>query len=150
MIRKATIEDAMTLVKLAIRMWEDNTVEDLAEEFGELVSSDKAACFLAYVGEEADACGEAIGFAQCQLRFDYVEGTETSPVGYLEGIFVEESYRHKGIASSLLKSCQNWAKEQGCKEFASDCELDNTDSLKFHMALGFEEAGRVICFRKEL
>ena len=144
MIRKAGVEDAMTLAKLAIQMWEDNTVEGLTETFAELMSGDKAACFLAYDGETA------AGFAQCQLRFDYVEGTETSPVGYLEGIFVEESCRHHGIASKLLLECQKWAKEQGCREFASDCELDNTDSFKFHMALGFEEAGRVICFRKEL
>jgi aminoglycoside 6'-N-acetyltransferase I len=146
MIRKAGVEDAVTLAKLAISMWEDNTVEGLAEDFAELVSSDKAACFLCYKGEEADA----VGFAQCQLRFDYVEGTDTSPVGYLEGIFVDENCRHQGIASKLLKACQEWAKEQGCKEFASDCELDNIDSFKFHMALGFEEAGRVICFKKEL
>ena len=37
-----------------------------------------------------------IGFAQCQLRYDYVEGTKSSPVGYLEGIFVKEGYRSKG------------------------------------------------------
>ncbi len=29
-------------------------------------------------------------------------------------------------------------------------ELDNVNSLRFHMALGFEEANRIICFRKEL
>lgn len=78
------------------------------------------------------------------------KGTETSPVGYLEGIFVEEAYRHQNIATELLSACQEWAKEKGCSEFASDCELDNTDSFNFHMALGFEEAGRVICFKKEL
>ena len=152
MIRKAGVEDAVTLAKLAIRMWEDNTVEGLAEDFSGLVSSDRAACFLCYKGEEADDGDEcdAVGFAQCQLRFDYVEGTETSPVGYLEGIYVDDNCRHQGIESQLLKACQEWAKEQGCKEFASDCELDNIDSFKFHMALGFEEAGRVICFRKEL
>lgn len=35
-------------------------------------------------------------------------------------------------------------------EFAGDCELINEDSLKFHMALGFEEANRIICFRKDI
>lgn len=144
MIRKAKKEDARLLAELAIQMWEDNTVEGLAEDFAELTGSDKAACFLAYEGETA------AGFAQCQLRFDYVEGTETSPVGYLEGIFVEETYRHQGLASKLLEECQKWAKTKGCKEFASDCELDNTGSFQFHMALGFEEAGKVICFKKEL
>lgn len=144
MIRKATKEDAITLAKLAILMWDDNTVEGLAQDFEELVGSDKAACFLAYEGEAP------AGFAQCQLRFDYVEGTETSPVGYLEGIFVGETYRHQGLASKLLEECQKWARAKGCKEFASDCELDNEGSFQFHMALGFEEAGRVICFKKEL
>ncbi len=91
-----------------------------------------------------------MGFAQCQLRYDYVEGTHSSPVGYLEGIFIEPSHQHKGYAKELLKECELWAKSKGCKEFASDCELDNADSLKFHIAMGFEEANKVICFRKDL
>lgn len=142
MIKKATKDDALTLAKLAIQMWEDNVLEELAEEFAKLVNSEDAACFLKYVE------GKAVGFAQCQLRYDYVEGTETSPVGYLEGILVQEEFRHAGFAKELLQECESWAKRKGCTEFASDCELDNTDSFKFHMAMGFEEANRVICFRK--
>lgn len=144
MINKATKEDAVTLAKLAIQMWEDNVLEELEEEFAKLVSSEEAACFLKYVGEEA------VGFAQCQLRHDYVEGTETSPVGYLEGIFVREEFRHEGFAKELLQECEKWAKQCCCTEFASDCELDNADSFKFHMAMGFEEANRVICFKKNI
>ncbi|MBQ8549445.1 MAG: GNAT family N-acetyltransferase, partial [Lachnospiraceae bacterium] len=71
-------------------------------------------------------------------------------VGYLEGIFVEESYRNKGCAKELLKQCEVWAKDMGCTEFASDCELTNTGSLAFHLKMGFEEANRVICFTKKL
>ena len=89
-----------------------------------------------------------VGFAQCGLRRDYVEGTENSPVGYLEGIFVKEDCRNKGYAKDLLFACEKWAKDMGCSEFASDCELDNTGSFKFHMVMGFEEANRIICFRK--
>lgn len=91
-----------------------------------------------------------IGFAQCQLRYDYVEGTKTTPVGYLEGIFVKESYRNKGYAKELLTECEAWAKENGCHEFASDCEIDNIDSFHFHTAMNFTEANRIICFTKEL
>ncbi len=91
-----------------------------------------------------------MGFAQCQLRRDYVEGTESSPVGYLEGIFVEESARGGGVAKALLSACEKWAGEQGCREFASDCELSNAVSLAFHLALGFQEANRIICFTKKL
>ena len=91
-----------------------------------------------------------MGFAQCQLRQDYVEGTESSPVGYLEGVFVEESHRNSGYARSLLAACEQWAREQGCSEFASDCELTNTQSLAFHLHCGFREANRIICFTKKL
>jgi len=143
-ITKATKKDAMMVAKLAIQMWEDNVLEELAAELEDIINSSEAAVFLGMVD------GQAIGFAQCQLRHDYVEGTETSPVGYLEGIFTRAQYRRKGFAKQLLSACENWAKEQGCTEFASDCELDNTESFNFHLGLGFEEANRVICFKKKL
>ena len=144
MIKSAAKSDARTLAELAIQMWKDNTVTDLEKEFEELITNDQAVCFIKYVDDQA------IGFAQCQLRTDYVEGTETSPVGYLEGIFIVEKYRHSGYAKELLRECENWAKEKNCSEFASDCELDNHDSLNFHIAMGFEETNRIICFRKDL
>ena len=109
-----------------------------------LVSQSNAAVFLALDN------GAPIGFAQCQLRHDYVEGTNSSPVGYLEGIFVTESHRRRGYAKLLLAACQVWAKEKGCREFASDCELVNEESLRFHLKMGFEEANRIICFTKQL
>lgn len=144
MIKAAGKNDAGILAELAIQMWTDHTVSDLEKEFEKLIASDKAVCFLKYVDDMA------IGFAQCQLRTDYVEGTRTSPVGYLEGIFIVEAYRKKGYAKELLRACERWAKEQNCTEFASDCELDNIASFRFHLAMGFEEANRIICFRKEI
>ncbi len=144
MIKQATGADALTLAKLAIQMWDSHTLSELETDFAEIISSQNAACFIKYVENQP------IGFAQCQLRYDYVEGTETSPVGYLEGIFIQQEFRHKGFAKELLQECQRWAKEKECSEFASDCEIDNIDSLKFHLAMGFEEANRIICFRKEI
>ena len=144
MMKKATVNDAILVAKLAIQMWEDNTIEGLTEELAEIIANPESAVFLLYDDEHA------IGFAQCQLRHDYVEGTDSSPVGYLEGIFVEEAYRYKGYAKELLKQCEAWAKDMGCTEFASDCELTNTGSLAFHLKMGFEEANRVICFTKRL
>lgn len=144
MIKSAFKEDARLLAELAIKMWCDTTVSELEKGFEELIASDKAMCFIKYVD------GKAVGFAQCQLRTDYVEGTDSSPVGYLEGIFVEKEYRKRGYAKELLKECENWAKEKQCTEFASDCELVNEESLHFHMALGFEEVNRIICFKKEI
>ncbi len=144
MIKVATEKDTLILAKLAIQMWSNHTLSELADDFAGIINNDDVVCYIKYVGTTY------VGFAQCQLRYDYVEGTHSSPVGYLEGIFVAPEYRHKGYARELLHECERWAKEKGCLEFASDCELDNISSLNFHMSIGFEEANRVICFRKEL
>ena len=143
-VRRADRSDSGTLARLAVQMWSDASVPELADSFAELAEKENAACFLML------ADGQAVAFAQCGLRYDYVEGTKTSPVGYLEGIFVLPPYRNTGIAAELLSCCEAWAKEKNCTEFASDCELSNTDSLRFHLATGFEEVNRIICFSKPL
>ena len=144
MIRKADINDLTILAELACQLWPHHTVEEMYTEFAEILAKTDAAYFLAYADEIA------VGFAQCQLRRDYVEGTDSSPVGYLEGIYVADGYRQQGFARELLTACESWAKAKGCTEFASDCELDNVQSLQFHLNVGFEEANRIICFTKKL
>lgn len=142
-IKKATFAETEIAAQLAIQMWDASTIEELKHDFENYIN-DGGAVFLAWHNDEA------IGFAQCGLRHDYVEGTESSPVGYLEGVFVIEKARRQGVAKALLSACQNYAKEQGCTEFASDCELNNEESLQFHLRMGFEEANRIICFTKKL
>ena len=141
---QAVSADAAEVAALACELWPEHSVEEMAEEFDSLLARKDAAVFL------YREHGEAVGFAQCQLRWDYVEGTETSPVGYLAGIYVRESARRQGIARRLLSACESWAKAQGCKEFASDCGLDNMDSQRFHQAVGFEEANRIVAYVKKL
>ncbi len=144
MIKKAESSDLEILANLAVLMWRDQSVNGLMEDFSEIMRNGRSRFFLMYENDVP------VGFAQCQLRTDYVEGTSTSPVGYLEGIFVKEGYRHKGYAKELLAACEAWAREMGCHEFASDCEIENVDSFHFHMAMNFMEANRVICFTKTL
>lgn len=143
-ITKATSDSLPVVVALACGLWPDNHAESLYSELAGIMEKPEAAFFLAWEDEQA------VGFAQCQLRRDYVEGTAFSPVGYLEGIYVAPAYRHRHLASALLQACQKWAKAQGCAEFASDCELENTDSLRFHLQAGFQEANRIICFVKRI
>ena len=144
MVKKAEAADADKLAGLAVLMWNTSTVQELTREFLEVMEQGKGQFFLKYDH------GMPVGFAQCALRYDYVEGTDTSPVGYLEGVFVQEAYRRKGYAKELLSECEKWAKGKGCWEFASDCEATNGDSFRFHMAVGFGEANRIICFTKKL
>ena len=144
MVLKAQKEDLEILADLAVLMWDSYSVGELIAKFSEIISNDRSQFFLKYENDIP------IGFAQCQLRYDYVEGTTTTPVGYLEGIFIKDGYRNKGYAKELLSECEAWTKENGCKEFASDCEINNIDSFQFHKAMNFTEANRIICFTKEL
>ena len=143
-IRRATAQETHTAAQLAVQMWEDATPEALEAEFAAQLQSGESTVLLALCDKQA------VGFAQCGLRHDYVEGCDTSPVGYLEGVFVKEPHRRKGVARRLLAACEDWARGKGCREFASDCELENRDSLAFHMQNGFAEANRIICFCKKL
>lgn len=80
MIIEADKNYVSVIADLAILLWDDNSAEDLIKEFSEIILREDARFFIKYEGDIP------AGFAQCQLRHDYVEGTETSPVGYLEGI----------------------------------------------------------------
>lgn len=144
MLRQAGPSDVTAVAALASRLWPHHTVEEMKDDFAPVLAQQDAAIFLAFDGETA------VGFAQCGLRYDYVEGTDSSPVGYLEGIYVTDSHRRRGYARLLLSACEIWAKQQGCREFASDCELPNEESLRFHLNVGFTEANRIICFVKRL
>lgn len=141
MVLKATQADIPALAELMVGLWPHHTTSEMEAEIKEFMAGEETVFFLAE---------ENRGFAQCSLRHDYVEGTDSSPVGYLEGIYVRKECRHQGTARELLQACENWAKEKGCREFASDCELDNTQSLHFHLNVGFAEANRIICFTKKL
>lgn len=143
-IRQAVIDDLDIVTKLTLMLYDDNTYEDLLEENRKLLSSKSQVLFLAFDGFNP------IGFAHCSLRYDYVEGTDGGNIGYLEGIYVCSEFRKMKVAKTFVDYCEKWAMENGCKEFASDCELDNIDSYNFHLAIGFEEVNRLICFTKKL
>ena len=143
MIRKAEIKDLEMVCELASKLYHADKLE-LMDEFKEIIKSTNNAFFLKF---DKLFC---IGFAHVSLRQDYVEGTNSSPVGYLEGIFIQPKYRNLGYAKSLIKECENWAIDLGCTEFASDCELENEQSIRFHLKSGFKIANKIVCFTKKL
>ena len=68
----------------------------------------------------------------------------------VEGWFVREEHRRKGIGRALLRAAEDWARARGCIEMASDARMDNALSETTHIALGFEVAERSVLFRKRL
>ena len=104
--------------------------------------------FTAFLAVHPD--GEAVGFAETTIRTDYVNGCESRPVAFLEGIYVKPDFRGTGIAKKLCDSVERWGHSQGCTELASDALLSNSISHQMHYNLGFKETERVVYFKKSL
>ena len=93
------------------------------------------------------AGGGLCGFAEVEQR-KWAEGCASSPVPYLEGIWVDGDCRRDGVAEALVRGAEAWALSLGINELASDCDINNAASIAFHTAVGFEETERVVCFRR--
>lgn len=144
-VRRATADDLAAWGRLRLRLWPEIPPDELAgEQAAVLAEPDRFVVFLC----EED--GIASGFAEASLRHDYVNGCETSPAAFLEGIFVVPEGRRRGIAGRLLSAVEDWAREKGVRELASNADLSNKVSHAMHRKLGFEETERVVCFRKGL
>lgn len=143
-IRKAAIKDVTAITNMAKKLWPDNNYDELRLEFIDIIDNKNEDVFL-YLDQ--DKC---VAFLHVAIRNDYVEGSNNSPTGYVEGIFVEQEYRIKGIAKALIEMSEDWSKDMGCKEIASDTGILNEASISFHKSVGFSEAGRIVCFIKEL
>jgi aminoglycoside 6'-N-acetyltransferase I len=143
----ATHDHLGAWAEMRYALWTWDTVADHAEEAEELylVGNPDRHALIAL-----DDNGMAIGFAEATIRRDYVEGCETSPVVFLEGVYVRPEARRGGVAQALADAVGVWGKGKGCTEFASNTLLDNIDSHRFHAAIGFEETERVVFFRRAL
>ena len=141
MIKPVTFENKNDWAELVISLWPELTANKALQD---LADGGHPHEYLYYVD------GQPVAFMSLSLRHDYVEGTSSSPVGYLEGIYVNPGHRKRGIAGELVRFAKQWAIKQGCTELASDCELDNEASRLFHERIGFLEANRVICFTMDL
>lgn len=128
------------LINLELLLWPEHDFDELYEETK--VSKD---FYFGYLFDD-----KLVGFTQVSIRYDYVNGSTTSPVGFLEGIYVVEGYRNQGIGKALLDYSSQFLKEKGCKELGSDALIDNTISHKFHEKMGFKEVERVVCYIRKL
>lgn len=133
-------------LELRLALWPEGGAAAHLPEMGELLAApDRYGQFVAY---ESD--GRPAGLLELALRHDYVNGTDSSPVAFVEGIYVTPQARRRGVGRELMERAFAWARERGCTEIASDALLDNTTSHAVHLALGFVETERVVYYAKRL
>ena len=153
-IRTVRSMDREAWVRLRSELWPHHPLPDLAREVESYLRGDglwrlgdRSIPFTAFVAEDPDL--GIVGFVEASLR-PWAEKCRTTPVGYLEGWYVAPASRRRGIGRSLVGAAEEWARERGCQEMASDAHVDNLASEKSHRALGYEEVQRLIHFRRPL
>jgi aminoglycoside 6'-N-acetyltransferase I len=144
-VRTVSPSDADAWRRMRRALWPGEA--DLDEEVARYFSG--AAKEPAAVLVAVDESGGAVGMIELSIRA-YAEGCRTEGVAYVEGWYVEPSARGRGVGRALMRAAEDWGRAQGCHELASDAEIENEASARAHAALGFEDAGVIRCFRKEL
>jgi|SRR3989344_4973667 len=144
-ISKVIKKDFSDWVKIGTLFWLKWTEIKVKKEFSKIIASKKEVSFICRTDD-----GSAIGFINIAIRSDYVEGSKTSPVGYLEGIYIKRGHREKGVAKMLFKEAQKWFFKKRVSEVGSDTGVRNTTSQKFHKSVGFRKYETLVHFIKKI
>lgn len=144
-IRPLSESDLSDWLRLRLLLWDESSEDDHKAEMVDIIeNSDSQFVAVADLGG-----GRLAGFLEASIR-SHVEDCATENVGYLEGWFVEERYRQLGMGGGLVAYAEEWARQKGCSEMASDAEIDNAVSQLAHAKLGYAETSRLVHLKKEL
>ena len=138
--------DESDWLELRVGLWPHRSAEEHLNEMKRHVSEPHRFGQFIVRNEQ----GAPLGFSEATVRTDYVNGTESSPVGFLEGMYVKPASRQEGVARVLVQAAMQWAKANGCSEFASDTSTENRISQAVHRRLGFIETERVVYFKAKI
>ena len=151
-IRSARATDLDQLARLCEALWPQSSAEEHAQELRVKLGSEAPTHLTMpltiFVAEGPD--GLLVGFLEIGLRSHADGCNPIQPVGYIEGWYVAEDYRHRGVGRELLAKAEDWACGHGCVEMASDALIDNELSQRVHEALGYEVVDRCVHYRKRL
>jgi len=145
-VRPVTHGDALAWQAMRDALWPEEGEKSHPAEIARFLAGELKRLLAVLVAEEG---GKLLGFAELNIR-PYADGCNTDRVGFLEGWYVVPEARRRGIGRALVAAAEDWARAQGCTEFASDTLADNNVSTAAHHALGFEEVEVIRCFRKDL
>ena len=146
-VRPLVAADRAEWLRMRCALWPDTPREKLEDELAEYLAPDGPNAVLVVPREGGG--GGLCGFVELSVR-PWADGCDSSPVGYIEGWFVDPDVRRRGVGRALIAAGEAWARERGCAEMGSDAELWNETSQAAHRALGYAEATRLVTFAKRL
>lgn len=144
-VRPVAPADSDAWVRMRCALWPEGSEVEHRREVARFFAGELRDPLQALIA--IDGAGRPLGFAELSIR-SYAEDCLTDRVAYLEGWYVVPESRRRGVGGALVRAAEEWARAQGCAEFASDALLDNHVSAAAHTALGFQETVQLRCFRK--
>jgi aminoglycoside 6'-N-acetyltransferase I len=131
-------------------LWPEASAAGHAAELVGMLAGTPPGTLPAVVFVAEEPAGRLVGFIEVSLR-SHADGCDVAqPVGFVEGWYVVPAYRRKNVGARLLGQAEQWARERGCCEMASDTWIDNIESQQVHERLGFEVVDRCVNYRKSL
>jgi aminoglycoside 6'-N-acetyltransferase I len=146
-VRPAEPADAHAWLRLRLALWPEEGEAEHRAEIDRFLSLRERAGWQVLLA--LDGSGAVVGFAELSVR-PCAEGCRTDRVAYLEGWHVTPEARRRGFGRALVRAAEAWGRALGCRELASDADPANRGGVAAHRAVGFAEAGLVLCFRKDL
>jgi aminoglycoside 6'-N-acetyltransferase I len=150
-IRHVNESDAVEWLRMRMALWSDSDATKEAAEIQRFLATlpptPLPALHAAFVQPRPG--GGLCGLVEVSIRL-YADGCETNNVGYIEAWYVDPDCRRQGIGRALVRTGEDWARSQGCREMGSDADLDNVGSQAAHQQLGYLETSRIVQFCKSL
>jgi aminoglycoside 6'-N-acetyltransferase I len=146
-VRLAQPSDRAALARLREALWPESSAEEHSLQLESMLAGDSLATLPLVIFVAVGSDGSLLGFLEVDLR-SHCEGCSPAvPAGYVEGWYVAENHRGRGIGEKFLAAAEEWARRQGCVEMASDARINNELSQRVHESLGFQEVERAVHYR---
>ncbi len=141
----ATLNDFETWARFRDELYDDLSPDYIETEIKRIIDDPNLASFIIYTATS----DEPVGLVEMSLR-NIVDGCVSSPVAYIDGLYLIEKYRGQGLGKALIDFTKKWARENNCTELAVDTELENERAQQFYLREGFTETFRIVQFRMEV
>jgi aminoglycoside 6'-N-acetyltransferase I len=143
MVREMTPADRIAFAEMRACLWPEESPEEHLAWIDQFLCGGDAWVFVAATGVSL------VGFTEIAIR-KYANGCESTPVPFLEAIWVRPEMRRRGIGRRLIRYIEEFLAAHGYRELGSDARIENSLSHAAHQGWGFSETERVVYFRKPL
>lgn len=132
------------IAQLEIELWNVNNIKSYINSINKALFRSTYNILLAIENDIP------LGYIELDICYSWDEQYSNNPIMKICGLYVTPSARGKGIATTLIKESEKYAKKLKCTKIASDYLENNINSKNLHNNLGFKETSKLINVIKDI